>query len=86
MRDGPTRRTSERPRLGLAEFEGSRDNNILGDEPIGPVFVDPITPLPGFAFDDCAPISEAALDAPVRWTQPLSRLKGATLHAFRLGE
>jgi len=50
-------------------------------------------PLPGFAFEDCIPISEDGLDLPVRWAQPLEQLKetpvrlefqlkNSTLYAF----
>lgn len=42
-------------------------------------------PLPGFTFADCSPIRTDSTGAPVRWKQPLSRLKGKPVHLeFRL--
>jgi hypothetical protein len=33
-------------------------------------------PVPGFAFNDCQPISEDSLAVPVKWKEPLSKLAG----------
>jgi len=33
-------------------------------------------PLPSFTFDDCIPVKEDALDAPVRWSQSLGAAQG----------
>lgn len=36
-------------------------------------------PLPGFSFDECAPITADALDAPVTWPRPFRELSGSPL-------
>ena len=37
-------------------------------------------PIPGFTFDDCTPVKEDVLDAPVRWPQPLGSLQDKPVH------
>lgn len=36
-------------------------------------------PIPGFQFNDCQPIAADAIATPVRWTRPISELKGQTV-------
>jgi len=36
--------------------------------------------IPGFAFDDCAPINVDALDAPLRWGKAMSEVKEKAVH------
>jgi len=36
-------------------------------------------PIPGFRFQDGLPITSDSLDAPVKWEQPLSKLRGQTV-------
>ena len=35
--------------------------------------------IPGFRLEDCEPITSDSLDAPVKWKQPLSKLKGRSV-------
>jgi hypothetical protein len=37
-------------------------------------------PLPGFALENCQPVSEDAVSAPVRWTRPLTELASQPVH------
>jgi hypothetical protein len=38
------------------------------------------TPCPVFALEDCQPVSEDAVSAPVRWTRPLTDLASQPVH------
>lgn len=37
-------------------------------------------PMPGFTFNDCTPVNGDVTEAPLRWTQALSALRGTSVH------
>jgi hypothetical protein len=37
-------------------------------------------PIPGFRFEDCQPIANDSLSAPVKWKRPLAELRGQRVH------